>query len=92
MLEVYKIKFNPLTDIGEVQPNLALDITNALMTGQIKGNAHPLEYSKETNTGEVGNYLRDTIDMLQAQKNLNASMKAEVAAKAAPANPTPQGE
>lgn len=69
-------EFDELRDIQEVEPGLAVDIQEALITGIIKDTATSLPYTKETEVGEVGNYLHDSIEIAMAAKKLGASMSS----------------
>lgn len=69
-------KFNPLSDIEEVQPDLAVDIAEVMATNTVVSTGDSSPYSKETEISEVGHYLRDKIDTAMAAYRLGASMAA----------------
>lgn len=58
---------------GVTVPDLAVDIHECLTTGVIKDTGYPVEYTKETDVNAVGSYLKDPIDIAQAQINLGKS-------------------
>ena len=60
-------------NIEVVIPDLAVDIHECLETGVIKDTGYPVEYTKETDVNAVGSYLKDPIDIAQAQINLGKS-------------------
>lgn len=79
-------RFNPLSDIEEVVPELAVDIAEVMATNTVVSTGDSSPYTKETNVHEVGHYLRDKIDTLVAVARVSASM-SEQAAKAADVKP-----
>lgn len=72
-------KFNPLSDIEEVQPDLAVDIAEVMATNTVVSTGDSSPYTKETDISEVGHYLRDKIDTAMAAYRLGASMAAAAA-------------
>lgn len=72
-------KFNPLCDIEEVQPDLAVDIAEVMATNTVVSTGDSSPYTKETDISEVGHYLRDKIDTAMAAYRLGASMAAAAA-------------
>lgn len=79
-------KFNPLSDIEEVQPNLAVDIAEVMATNTVVSSGDSTPYTKETDITQVGHYLRDKIDATMAAIRLNQSI-SQAAEKAV----TPKG-
>lgn len=71
--------FNPLSDIEEVQPDLAVDVAEVMATNTVVSTGDSSPYTKETDISEVGHYLRDKIDTAMAAYRLGESM-AKVAA------------
>lgn len=65
-------------NIEEVIPDLAIDIEEAISTGTIKDTAVDMTYSEETNVENVGHYIKDPLEIVQAQLDLGASL-ADVA-------------
>ena len=61
-------------NIEEVIPDLAIDINEAISTGTIKDTGCDLTYSEETNVENVGHYIKDPLEMVQAQLDLGASL------------------
>ena len=61
-------------NIEEVIPDLAIDIEEAISTGTIKDTGVDLTYSEETNVENVGHYLKDPLEIVQAQLDLGASL------------------
>lgn len=79
---IYHIDKNTEADFGEVVPGLACSITDALTTGVIQNAGDPLTYENDlTSPSEVGDYIRDNIDALQAAKNLGQSLSKRKAEK-----------
>lgn len=66
--------FNPLSDIEEVQPDLAVDIAEVMATNTVVSTGDSSPYTKETDIAEVGHYLRDKIDTAMAAYRLGESM------------------
>lgn len=83
-------KYNPLSDIEEVQPDMAVDIAEVMATNTVVSTGDSSPYSKETDISEVGHYLRDKIDTAMAAYRLQASMASQIADKPSN-NPTPTG-
>lgn len=83
---IQKCKFNPASDIEEVQPDLAVDIAEVMATNTVVSTGDSSPYTKETDITQVGHYLRDKIDTTIAAMRLGQSMAQQ------PANTvTPQG-
>lgn len=83
-------KFNPASDIEEVVPELAPDISEMMATHTVPAtSAVDTPYTNETDIREVGHYLRDKIDIAMAQYRLNQKIAA---ADAAPSTPATNGE
>lgn len=83
-------KYNPLSDVEEVQPALAVDISEVMATNTVVSTGDSSPYSKETDISEVGHYLRDKIDTAMAAYRLQASMASQIADKSVN-TPTPNG-
>lgn len=71
-------KFNPASDIEEVVPSLAVDISEIMSTGVVASSGDTTPYTKETDIREVGHYLRDKIQTAIAAIDLQKSMAAQV--------------
>lgn len=82
-------KYNPLSDVEQVQPDMAVDIAEVMATNTVVSTGDSSPYSKETDISEVGHYLRDKIDTAMAAYRLQASMSAQIADKTN--TPTPNG-
>lgn len=79
-------KFNPASDIEEVIPDLAPDISEMMVTHTVPAtSAVDSPYSNETDITKVGHYLRDKIDIAMAQYRLNQKIAADSASSAASA-------
>lgn len=74
-------KFNPASDIEEVQPNLAVDIAEVMATNTVVSTGDSSPYTKETDINQVGHYLRDKIDTAIAAYRLGESMAAAAASE-----------
>lgn len=57
-----------------VIPDLAIDIEEAIITGTIKDTGCDMTYSEETNVDNVGHYIKDPLEIVQAQLDLGASL------------------
>lgn len=77
---ITKCKFDKNKDFQETVPDLAMSIQMALSTGIIKDSGSNSPYNEMESTGEIGNYLHDTIDIAMASKRLGLAMSS--------ANPT----
>lgn len=69
-------KFDPASDIEEVQPKLAVDIAEVMATNTVVSTGDSSPYTKETDVHVVGHYLRDKIDAAVAAQRLGESMAA----------------
>lgn len=77
-------KFNPDSDIEEVVPDLAPDISEIMVSHTIPAtSAIDSPYTNETDIKEVGHYLRDKVDIAIAQYRLGQKIAAADAAKSA---------
>ena len=61
-------------NIEEVIPDLSIDINEAISTGTIKDTGCDMTYSEETNVDNVGHYIKDPLEIVQAQLDLGASL------------------
>lgn len=78
---LYECKFNPESDIEEVIPDLAPDISEMIATHTVPAtSAIDSPYSNETDIKEVGHYLRDKIEIAMAQYKLGLKIAAAQAA------------
>lgn len=84
-------KYNPLSDVELVQPDLAVDVAEVMATNTVVSTGDSSPYSKETDVSEVGHYLRDKIDTAMAAYRLQASMSTQVADNSVVSTPTPSG-
>lgn len=76
MIQIFD-DYDPKKDtmnIEEVIPDLAIDIDEAISTGVIKDTAVDYTYSEETNVENVGHYIKDPLEIVQAQLDLGASL------------------
>lgn len=74
-------KFNPLSDVEEVVPDLAPDISEMMVTHTVPATSSvDTPYSNETDIREVGRYLRDKIDVAMAQLRLSKSLSEKASA------------
>lgn len=77
-------KFNPDSDIEEVVPDLAPDISEIMVSHTIPAtSAIDSPYTNETDIKEVGHYLRDKVDIAIAQYRLGQKIAADAAKSAA---------
>lgn len=83
-------KYNPASDVEEVQPDMAVDIAEVMATNTVVSTGDSSPYSKETDISEVGHYLRDKIDTAMAAYRLQESMASQIADKSTNI-PTPTG-
>lgn len=70
--------FDPRSDVEQVVPNLAVDISECMATGVVASTGDTTPYTKETDIKEVGHYLRDKIQTAMAAMNLQKSMAAAI--------------
>lgn len=73
-------KFNPLSDMEEVVPDLAVDICEVMATHTVVSTGDDSPYTNETEISEVGHYLTDKIQTAVAAMRLGESMAAAQAA------------
>lgn len=73
---ITKCKYDKNKDFGEVVPNLALSITEAIITGVVKDTADSTPYTKLNDINEVGNYLHDSIDIAIAADRIGKSISS----------------
>lgn len=66
--------FDPQRDFKEVTPNLAMSVTEAMLTGVVKDTFDSTPYSKENDVNVIGNYVTDNIDVALALKKIGKSM------------------
>lgn len=66
--------FDPRSDVEQVVPNLAVDVSEVMATGVVASTGDTTPYSKETDIKEVGHYLKDKIQTAIAAMNLQKSM------------------
>lgn len=68
-------KFNPASDVEEVVPDLAPDISEMMATHTVPASsAVETPYSNEDDISKVGHYLRDTIEVATAKMRLDISL------------------
>lgn len=76
--------FNSSSDVEEVIPELAPDISEMMVTHVVPATSSvDSPYSNETDIREVGHYLRDKIDIAMAAMRLNSSLSEKGKAAAA---------
>lgn len=71
---IQECNFNPLSDVEQVVPSLAVDVAEIMATGVVASTGDSTPYTKETEISEVGHYLRDKIQTAIAALNLQKSM------------------
>lgn len=67
-------KYNPLSDVEEVVPELSVDVTEIMATHVVAGGDDSSGYTRETDVHEVRRYLRDKISTFMAAKALGESL------------------
>lgn len=72
-------RYNPESDIEEVQPELSVDIAEVMATNTVVSTGDSSPYTKETDITQVGHYLRDKIDTAVAAMRVGQSLAAEAA-------------
>lgn len=82
--------FDPVKDFGEVVPNLAMSVTEAMLTGVVKDTFDSTPYTKETDVHVIGNYVTDNIDVALALKNIGKSM-SNLPTSVTPSTPSGEG-
>lgn len=80
---IQEVFYDPDKDFQEVVPGLALNVTEALLTGVVKDTATSTPYSKEDDVNVIGNYVTDNIDVAMALKKIGKSLTSM------PTNPNP---
>lgn len=75
-------RFDPLSDIEPVVPDLAVDIAEVMATNTVVSTGDSSPYTKETDVHEVGHYLRDKIDTMVAVARVSRSLSEQAAASA----------
>lgn len=71
----YNPKKVDLGTFGEVVPDLACSLEEALNTGVIRNGGDNVGYENDlTSPSEVGDYIRDNIDALVAAKRIGESL------------------
>lgn len=65
------------SDLGEVQPNLSLDIATAFETGKVTGvGAPPAEYNGIDDPNDIRGVVKDSFDLYKAGKDMG--LKANI--------------
>lgn len=82
--------FDPQKDFGEVVPDLAMSVTEAMLTGVVKDTFDSTPYTKETDVHVIGNYVTDNIDVALALKNIGKSM-SNLPTSVTPSTPSGEG-
>lgn len=67
-------EFNPLSDYEKVVPDLSINISEIMATHTVPNTGTSVNYTKETEVGEVGHYLTDKIQATVAAYRLRQSM------------------
>lgn len=80
---IQKCKFNPASDIECVVPALSSDVAEIMASHVVPSSSDTTPYTKETEIGEVGHYLKDKIQTAIAAYNLQKSM-AQVSKSGSP--------
>lgn len=73
---ITKCKYDKNKDFGEVVPNLAISITEAIITGVVKDTSDSTPYTKLNDINEVGSYLHDPIDIAMAANKIGESISS----------------
>lgn len=68
--------FDPEKDFGEVIPDLAMSVAEAMITGVVKDTGTATPYTKETDVQVIGNYVTDNIDVAMALKKIGKSLSS----------------
>lgn len=87
---VQEIVFDPRRDIEETIPNLAMNVTEAMITGVVKDTIDTTPYSKETDVFAIGNYITDNIDVAMNLKKLGKSL-SQLPTKTTPSTSNGEG-
>lgn len=82
--------FDPQKDFSEVVPDLAMSVTEALLTGVVKDTFDSTPYTKETDVHVIGNYVTDNIDVALALKNIGKSL-SNLPTSVTPSTPSGEG-
>lgn len=67
-------KFNPISDVEEVVPDLSVDIGEIMATNVVVSTGDTSPYTKETDVTKVGHYMRDKIQTVIAAMELQRSL------------------
>lgn len=82
--------FDPEKDFGEVIPDLAMSVAEAMITGVVKDTIDTTPYTKETDVQVIGNYVTDNIDVALALKRIGKSM-SNMPTQTSPSTPSGEG-
>lgn len=70
-------KYDKNKDFGEVVPDLAISIDEAIITGVIKDTIDTSPYTDLNDVSEVGNYLKDPIDIAIAAAKVGEQISTQ---------------
>ena len=87
---IQEISFNESLDFEETVPDLAMSVTEAMITGVVKDTIDTTPYSKETDVTVIGNYVTDNIDVAMALKKIGKSLSS-MPTQTTPSTPTGEG-
>lgn len=87
---IQEIVFDEQKDFGEVVPNLALSVAEAMITGVVTDTIDTSPYTKETDVEVIGNYVTDNIETAMALKRLGKSL-SEMPTQTTPSTPSGEG-
>lgn len=73
---IQECKFNPASDVEQVVPELAVDVSEVMESHMVVSTGDTTPYSKETEVGEVGHYITDKITGAMVALRLGKSMAA----------------
>lgn len=71
---IQKCEFNPLCDVEETVPELSANISEMMQSHVVPPTNSEGTYSNESDVKDVGQYLRDKVDIAMAAMRLNKSM------------------
>ena len=86
---IQEIVFDEKRDFQETVPDLAMSVTEAMLTGVVKDTIDISPYTKETDVNVIGNYVTDNIEVAIALKKIGKSLSS-MPTSVSPS--TPQGE
>lgn len=70
-------KYNPKTDLAKHRPSLSIDLSIAVRTGEIKGDATDVEFN-DLDTDKIYGRVTDTFEAIDVQKTMLAQAQNNV--------------